>query len=117
MELTSALWIDPLKLLQPWPDEQSRLGVTIRPFQSTVCIIYCFQLYFKYIILLIQNLFKVWFYLLGTTAAFVFTTAALIKNRNKIDDDASVYHTVRETVFNQLEYVFRIITNQGKILI
>ena len=40
MELTSAVWIDPLKLLQPWPEEQNRLGVTIRPFQSAVCFIF-----------------------------------------------------------------------------
>ncbi len=41
MELTSAIWIDPLKLLQPWPNEQNRLEVTIRPFQSTVCFNLC----------------------------------------------------------------------------
>jgi len=38
MEIAAAIWISPLKLLQPWPDEQSRLEVTTRPFQSTVCI-------------------------------------------------------------------------------
>jgi len=48
MELTSAIWIDPLKLLQPWPEEQNRLEVTIRPFQPTVCIIIpiIFKIYF-----------------------------------------------------------------------
>ena len=39
MEISAVIWIDPVKLLQPWPDEQSRLEVTIRPFQSEVCII------------------------------------------------------------------------------
>jgi len=33
MELTSTLFIDPYSILQPWPLEESRLGVTIRPFQ------------------------------------------------------------------------------------
>ena len=36
MELTSTVWIDPLALMQPWPEEESRLKVAIRPFQIWV---------------------------------------------------------------------------------
>ncbi len=31
MELTSTLFIDPVSILQPWPPEESRLLVTVRP--------------------------------------------------------------------------------------
>lgn len=37
MALTNALWIDPSTILQPWPEEESRLKVTIRPFELPVC--------------------------------------------------------------------------------
>lgn len=37
MEIAVPLWISPLKIMQPWPEEQSRLKVTIRPFQLPVC--------------------------------------------------------------------------------
>jgi len=56
---------------------------------------------------------KVWFFLIGSTTIFVFITAAFIRNRYKIDNVNTVNRPPRETVFNQLEYVFRIITNQG----
>jgi len=36
MALTTALWIDPIALLQPWPEEESRLKVTVRPFELPV---------------------------------------------------------------------------------
>lgn len=36
MALSNAVWIGPTILMQPWPEEESRLKVTIRPFQSTV---------------------------------------------------------------------------------
>ena len=36
MELTCAIWIDPVTLMQPWPEEESRLKVTVRPFQLPV---------------------------------------------------------------------------------
>ena len=34
MEIVPAIRIDPLKLLQPWPEEQSRLEMTTRPFNQ-----------------------------------------------------------------------------------
>jgi len=36
MELTSAIWIDPVTLMQPWAEEENRLKVTVRPFQLPV---------------------------------------------------------------------------------
>ncbi len=36
MEISNAVWIDPLTLMQPWPEEESRLKVTIRPFELPV---------------------------------------------------------------------------------
>ena len=36
MEFTSTVWIDPLALMQPWPEEESRLKVASRPFQTWV---------------------------------------------------------------------------------
>lgn len=33
MELSNAVWISPVTFMQPWPQEESRLKVTIRPFQ------------------------------------------------------------------------------------
>lgn len=36
MAITNAIWIDPSTILQPWPEEESRLKVTIRPFQLPV---------------------------------------------------------------------------------
>ncbi len=41
-------------------------------------------------------------------------TTVFIRKRYKTDYVASTNHTVSETVFDQLEYVFRIIMNQGK---
>jgi len=38
MEITNALWIDPNTILQPWPEEENRLKVTIRPFELPVCL-------------------------------------------------------------------------------
>ena len=38
MEISNAVWIDPITLMQPWPDEESRLKVTIRPFELAVTI-------------------------------------------------------------------------------
>ena len=32
MELSAAIWIDPLKILQPWPEEESRLKVRLDYF-------------------------------------------------------------------------------------
>ena len=41
MELSATMWIDPIAILQPWPEEENRLHVATRPFQLTVCkIIY-----------------------------------------------------------------------------
>lgn len=37
MELSAAIWISPLKIMQPWPLEENRLKVTTRPFQLNVC--------------------------------------------------------------------------------
>jgi len=36
MQLISTMWIDPYAMLQPFPEEESRLDVAIRPFQLTV---------------------------------------------------------------------------------
>lgn len=36
MAITNALWIDPSTILQPWPEAESRLKVTIRPFELPV---------------------------------------------------------------------------------
>ena len=36
VELVTALWIDPFVLLQPFPDEESHLDVTQKPFQPLV---------------------------------------------------------------------------------
>ncbi len=47
MEIVPAIWIDPLKLLQPWPEEQSRLEVTTRPFQPKVCITFLYLKMFQ----------------------------------------------------------------------
>jgi len=36
MQLTSTIWIDPYAIMQPFPEEESRLDVAIRPFQLMV---------------------------------------------------------------------------------
>ena len=36
MEVAPILWIESMGMIQPWPEEQSRLLVTIRPFQWKV---------------------------------------------------------------------------------
>jgi len=41
MELSATIWIDPIAILQPWPEEENRLHVATRPFQATVCKIIC----------------------------------------------------------------------------
>lgn len=46
---------------------------------------------------------------------FVFITAAFIINRQEIDNVSHRESTV-DTIVNQVEYVFRIMTNQGKIV-
>lgn len=38
MELSTAVWIDPLKLMQIWPVEESRLKVMTRPFELNVSV-------------------------------------------------------------------------------
>jgi len=37
MELVSTIWIDPMAIMQSYPEEESRLTVAIRPFQLLVC--------------------------------------------------------------------------------
>ena len=63
------------------------------------------------------HLFKVWFFFIGTTTIFVFITATFIRHRYKIDNVDTTNHSVLDIIFNQMEYVFRITTNQGKIQI
>jgi len=36
MELVSTIWIDPMAIMQIYPEEEGRLSVAIRPFQLTV---------------------------------------------------------------------------------
>jgi len=36
MELTTTVWIDPVAIMQPWPEEENRLPVATRPFQLMV---------------------------------------------------------------------------------
>ena len=36
MEVAPVLWIEIMGMIQPWPEEESRLSVTIRPFQWEV---------------------------------------------------------------------------------
>ena len=36
MELTMTVWIDPVAIMQPWPEEENRLHVATRPFQLMV---------------------------------------------------------------------------------
>jgi len=36
MELTTTVWIDPLAIMQPYPEEENRLYVAIQPFQWMV---------------------------------------------------------------------------------
>jgi len=36
MELVSTIWIDPMAIMQIYPEEEGRLSVGIRPFQLTV---------------------------------------------------------------------------------
>ena len=36
MELTTTVWIDPLAIMQPYPEQQNRLHVPIKPFQFMV---------------------------------------------------------------------------------
>jgi len=31
------MWIDPIAILQLWPEKENRLHVATRPFQLTVC--------------------------------------------------------------------------------
>ena len=111
MEIASALWISPIKIMEPWPDEQSRLKVTIRPFQLPVCfkIIICFNDSFSNFHIDFGE--KVWFCFLGLTFFFIFVTVALIKSTfNQTGGSSSSIYT---TAYRQLEYVLKIITNQG----
>jgi len=36
MELATTVWIEPLALMQPYPEEKNRLYVAIQPFQWMV---------------------------------------------------------------------------------
>ncbi len=36
MQLTTTIWIDPVAVMQPWPEEENRLPVATRPFQLMV---------------------------------------------------------------------------------
>jgi len=36
MELTATVWIEPVAIMQPWPEEENRLLVATRPFQLMV---------------------------------------------------------------------------------
>ena len=36
MEFSQPMWVENFLILQPWPNEQSRLAAIIRPFAGTV---------------------------------------------------------------------------------
>jgi len=36
MQLTTTIWIDPVAVMQPWPEEENRIHVATRPFQLMV---------------------------------------------------------------------------------
>lgn len=59
---------------------------------------------------------KVWLCFLGVTAAFVLVSAIIIKNRMDVKDSNSIRQSLRKTIYNQLDYVMRHFTNQGKVL-
>ena len=61
--------------------------------------------------------FKVWLCGLVTTAVFVLVSAIIIKNRADINDQNSSRLPLLHTIFNQLDFVIRLFTNQGKTLI
>jgi len=62
-------------------------------------------------------IFKVWLCVLVTTAVFVLVSAIIIKNRANINDQNSSRQLLLHTIYNQLDFVFRLFTNQGKTLI
>jgi len=72
------LSISPLKMMQPWPEEQSRLKVTIRPFQ-----LHFFQNSPMLIIHSVSFRIDFWkmfgYVFLGSTFFFVFVATAIIK--------------------------------------
>lgn len=47
MVLTTAIWIDPVALLQPWSEEESRLKVTVRPFELPVGLKFPYNIWYN----------------------------------------------------------------------
>jgi len=119
MELITPIGIDFFTILQPFPDEESRLEVTIKPFNFTVFIEFHLNLckqkklieFFKF------SGFKVWICLLVTTSVFVLVSAIIIKNKMDINKSNSARQSISQTMYNQIDYVIRHFTNQGKILV
>jgi len=112
MELTTTIWIDPVAILQPWPEEENRLHVATRPFQLKVIGKLVNHRYTKLFIRIF--LVQLWVAFFGSTAIFILLTTAFVKIQEKYDP--IVGHTnksIGETIYHQFEFVLRIISSQG----
>jgi len=59
---------------------------------------------------------KAWICFLVTTTVFVLVSAIIIKNRMDINNsNSSQSQSIFKAVYNQIDYVIRHFTNQGKI--
>jgi len=124
MELTTTVWIDPLAIMQPYPEEKNRLHVPIKPFQFMVnqsiqyiftynynITMYKYFLNQKFIFYMVQ----LWITFFGTTIFFILTTSIFVKVQERADSTDNDRHqkSLGETIYRQFEYVIRIITSQG----
>lgn len=76
-------------------------------------ILSLFFLWNSYIIWIFQ---KVWLSFLTTTSVFVFLSAKIIKNRMDMYNSNLNRQSIGKAVYNQIDYVIRLFTNQGAIL-
>jgi len=113
MELTATVWIDPEAIMQPWPEEENRLRVAIKPFQLMVK---------NYLNKLLGGInsktfvgVQLWITFISCTAIFILTTTAFVKIQEKYDPiDDHPHKSIGETVYHQFEFVIRIKITQGK---
>jgi len=83
MELITPIWIDHFRILQQWPEAESRLSVTYRPFDLTAA------------------------FFIGITSGFNLIQNYLNRNTKNTENKAA------KVIYSQLEYVLTIILSQG----
>ncbi len=122
MELTATVWIEPVAIMQPWPEEENRLLVATRPFQLMVIGKLFYSYIFKYRLLFFVALIllvQLWVAFFGSSAIFIILTTALVKIQEKYDpiNDRNINKSIGETIYIHFEFVLRTIASQGISLI